>query len=228
MGETWTEFRSLQTLPTTKGWHGPNVPHISRMKSLDVSPAAPETIFGAIEEGWCVVTRDGGASWEQIDTVDHDGHMIRIMSDNPNVIITTTGKGMFRSTDGGHTWAEANEGLEGNVYTPSHLLTDPRDANVLVTAVTGMGPGGFMRGEGPGVSFARSENQGATWDLLPAKIPGKSNLVPRGLASDPEAPDTLFAGMIDGSVWQSDDGGESFRSVIEGLPQVQSILVLHR
>lgn len=224
-GDTWQECEGLGRLPTTKGWTGPQPPHVSRMKWVDVYPGDPNLIYGAIEEGWAVRSRDGGSSWEQIDTIDHDGHMIAMMRDNPAVIVATTGKGMFRSTDEGQTWAESNKGLGARCYTPAHLVLDPKDPKVLLTAVTGVGPGGWMK-QDPETRFCRSTDQGASWEQIAGGLPHPTP-VPRSLTVDTENPDTLFAGMLDGSVWMSENGGESFRSVLTGLPQATSVRVIH-
>jgi hypothetical protein len=34
--------------------------------------------------------------------------------------------------------------------------------------------------------------------------------------------------MTDGSVWMTEDGGESFRRAVAGMPQVMSIRVAYR
>jgi hypothetical protein len=45
----------------------------------------------------------------------------------------------------------------------------------------------------------------------------------RALAVDPEDADTYYSGMLDGTVWLSNDGGDSFRKVLEDLPGVNSV-----
>jgi hypothetical protein len=40
--------------------------------------------------------------------------------------------------------------------------------------------------------------------------------------------DGFFVGMTDGTVWMSEDGGESFRQILSGLPEVVSLKVVHR
>jgi hypothetical protein len=69
---------------------------------------------------------------------------------------------------------------------------------------------------------------GATWEVLDGALPRPYRPVARSMACDEEAPDTLFAGMNDGTVWQSDDAGEHFHQVASGLPEVTSIKVIHR
>ena len=52
--------------------------------------------------------------------------------------------------------------------------------------------------------------------------------MPRALTVDPLDPEVFFAGMIDGTVWMSEDGGETFRQILSGLPAVHSIAVGRR
>jgi photosystem II stability/assembly factor-like uncharacterized protein len=226
-GENWRELESLGQLRTTREWTGPVPPHVSRMKCLDLTPADPNLIFGAIEEGWAVCSRDAGATWEQIDGIDHDGHMIAVMADDPSIVVSTTGKGIFRSTDAGRTW-QPSEGLEEHKYTPAHLVRDPREPGFLMTVATRLGPGGFRRADGAGAAFVRSHNQGAHWEVVDSALPADFVSVPRSLAADPEAPGTYFAGMLDGSVWLSEDYGDTFRPALKSLPQVTSITVTHQ
>jgi photosystem II stability/assembly factor-like uncharacterized protein len=191
------------------------------MKSLalDINDAA--AVFGAIEEGWAVRTLDGGASWDQIEEgMDHDAHYVTVMPDTSNVVIVTGGKGVYRSADRG--------GLEGYRYTPAYVVVRPERPRELLTTVTRTGPGGWMKPEPPGVAFARSADQGETWQILPNAVSADFHPVPRGLVADPEAADVCFAGMIDGSIWMSSENGEHFEQIVGGLPPVSSLAVGRR
>ncbi|MFN0071912.1 MAG: WD40/YVTN/BNR-like repeat-containing protein [Chloroflexota bacterium] len=225
-GETWSQFRKLDLLPSTMQWSGPIPPHISRMKSIGLHAANPNLIYGAIEEGWAVRSLDGGETWEQIaDGFDHDGHAVAIMPDNESTIIATGGKGMYRSEDRGDSWTLSNSGIEECKYTPAHLVVHPSRPNVLVTAVSRSGPPGWRRPVDPGVFFVRSEDQGLSWTMMREGLPEGYFGVPRALTGDPRNLDTYYAGMIDGAVWRSDDGAESFHQLLAGLPSVLSITV---
>ncbi len=227
-GDTWHECDSLLTLSSTRGWHGPVPPHISRMKCLALDSTDPDKIYGAIEEGWCVRTLDGGATWENLsEGTDHDSHAIYVMPDDPATIISTGGKGVFRSTDRGTTWVQS-KGLEDYLYTPAYVVINPRDPTDLLTTTTAVGPGGWMKSEGPGVAFARSHDQGKSWQVLPESTPAGFRPVPRGLVGDREDMDVCFAGMTDGSVWMSHDGAEHFDQVIGGLPAISSLSIGYR
>ena len=228
-GETWEECQSLHSLPTTKGWTGPVPPHVSRMKSLALDVNDPSAIYGAIEEGWAVRSFDGGASWDQIEEgMDHDAHYVAVMPDNPNVVIVTGGKGVYRSTDRGATWSKREEGLEGYRYTPAYVVVRPDRPRELMTSVTRTGPGGWNKPEAPGVAFARSTDQGESWEVIPGAVSSDFHPVPRGLVGDPDDPETYYAGMIDGSVWMSTHGGERFEQIVSGLPPISSLAVARR
>jgi photosystem II stability/assembly factor-like uncharacterized protein len=228
-GETWQECESLHSLPSTKGWTGPLPPHVSRMKSLALDVNDPAAIYGAIEEGWAVRSLDGGTTWGQLEEgMDHDAHYITVMPDSSEVILATGGKGVYRSIDRGTTWSKREEGLESFRYTPAYVVVRPSRPRELLTTVTKTGPGGWGKPEPPGVAFARSADQGETWQILPNAVSDDFHPVPRGLVGDPEVMDTCYAGMTDGSVWMSTDDGEHFEQIVGRLPPVQSLAVGRR
>ena len=228
-GETWHECEQLHTLRSTREWTGPVPPHVSRMKCLGLDAGEPSAIYGAIEEGWAVRSLDHGQTWEQLaDGMDHDAHTIAVMPDDSSVILATGGKGVYRSTDRGTTWSKCDDGIENCHYTPAYVVVRPNRPKELLTAVAATGPGGWNRPEGPGVAFARSEDQGQTWRILPDAVGEGFRPVPRALVGDIDNTDVYFAGMTDGSVWMSGDGGEHFDEITGGLPAVHSMAVAHR
>jgi photosystem II stability/assembly factor-like uncharacterized protein len=226
-GDTWTECAHLQTLPTTRQWHGPVPPHVSRMKGLALSMEDPRLLYGAIEEGWAVRSLDGGKTWEQVGNgIDHDGHSIAAMPTTPRVVVASTGKGMFRTEDGGEHWLEANQGMESHRYTAAPLVAHPARPDVLACGVTAVGPGQWgRRPEGAESAFARSDDQGRSWCVFSQGLPQPCVAVLRALAVDPEELDTYFGGMTDGTVWVSNNRGESFRRVLGDLPPVMTVTV---
>ncbi len=227
-GDSWSQCEQLERLPTTKGWTGPVPPHVSRLKNLSLSADDPGLVYGAIEEGWAIRSLDGGATWAQIDNgLNHDGHGIAAMPGDPQCVVASTGKGMFRSEDQGEHWLEANQGLEARRYTPSPLVSHPSRPGFLVTAVTGVGPGGWSRPGGGDAAIARSEDGGRSWTEATG-LPQPCPAVPRGLAAAPDDVGVCAAGMLDGTVWTSTDAAESFHKALEGLPGVMGIAISPR
>lgn len=226
-GDSWIDCEQLKTLPETEEWTFPNPPHISHIKGLALSADDPLFIFGAVEEGWLIRSKDGGKSWQNIrEGTEFDSHSVVILSDNPRVVIATSGKGFYRSVDGGDHFTESSSGLDCRYM--AQVAVHPARPNVFFTAAAAVPPPYWRRPEGARSAFYRSENQGATWERLSGGLPEHFKPAPRNVAGDPEESDSFFVGMTDGSVWMSEDGGESFRQILSGLPQVTSIRVAYR
>jgi hypothetical protein len=223
-GDTWQACESLWQLPSTRQWHGPVPPHLSRLKDLAVSADEPDVVFGAIEEGWLVRSRDGGATWEQIDAgVPHDSHTIRFVPGSHSTLVMGANQGMCRSTDGGRTWQPSNTGLNGRAYTPTPLVTRASRPGTVFGCVAAVGPGSWRRPEGGDAAFCRSDDGGQSWVTLSGGLPQPLVPIPRALTVHPTNPSGYVAGLTDGSVWVTDDDGASFQQMLDGLPSVMAM-----
>lgn len=226
-GDSWTDCEQLKTLPETKDWTFPRPPHVSHVKHIALSPDDPSLILGAVEEGWIIRTKDGGQTWQNIkEGVSLDAHTVYLMPDNPKVVVATAGEGVYRSLDGGDHFVESNQGLDRRYM--AQLVVHPARPKVLFTAAAAVPPPFWRRPEGADAAFYRSENQAASWQRLSGGLPGHFKAAPRATAGDPEEPNSFFVGMTDGTVWLSEDGGESFRQILADLPHIGSIRVAYR
>src|SRR5260370_37408989 len=110
------------------------------MKGLTLSDEDPDLVFGAIEEGWLVRSRDGGRTWQQIDQgVPHGTHTGRFVPGQPSTPALGTNSRWLRSTDWGDTWAGSKARLARRAYTPAAPLVPP---GVLFCPVTPIGARG--------------------------------------------------------------------------------------
>ncbi len=116
-----------------------------------------------------------------------DYHSLLVSASDPDTLLLGTHRGVFRSTDGGHTWRAA--GLAGE------------DAMNLVRAGSTI----FMGGHDV---FAASTDGGKSWRALqPAGLP---TLDVHGLAVDPRDHKTLYAQIAMRGLYRSTDGARSF------------------
>ena len=152
----------------------------------------PATQLSA-QEGWEAVGPGGGFVWALAvsPAFESDG----------TVFVGTDGGGVFRSTDEGSTWQEANSGLTTNVVPV--LGVSP--AFATDSTIFAAGPEGVFR----------SVDGGDTWTQVNKGLSNKKVLA---LAVSPAyAKDsTVFAGTTNG-VFRSADGGGIWEGVSSGL-----------
>jgi photosystem II stability/assembly factor-like uncharacterized protein len=139
--------------------------------------------------------------------------VVHVDVDDPQRIYAGTNTdGIWRSTDGGATWARANEGITHlNIWSlAQHPSTGALYAGTEL------------------VSVYRSTDGGDTWEDLPAvrDLPGSKEwwfpMAPhvahvRGIALRADDPHDLFCAIEDGWLVRSRDGGESWEEVRSGV-----------
>ena len=119
--------------------------------------------------------------------------------------------GVYKSTDGGRTWREANDAHTAR-RNVNAIVVDPQDANVVYA--------GTVKG-----GIYKSTDGGQTWQPINQ---GLRVLDIRALAIDPQDPDVLYAGAENGGVYKSTDGGRTWRLSSNGMdPQaaIRAIVV---
>lgn len=226
-GDSWTDCEQLRTLPETIDWSFPQPPHVSHVKGLALCAQDPNLIFGAVEEGWIVRSKDGGKSWQNIrEGTEFDSHSVAVMPDNPAVVIATSGKWFYKSVDGGDHFTKRDTGLDRRYM--AQVAYHPSRPQVFLTAAAAVPPPFWRRPEGADTGFYRSADQGESWQRLSGGLPEYFKAAPRAVAGDAEDPDTFLFGMTDGGVWLTEDGGDSFCQIVAGIPQVTSLRVAYR
>jgi len=223
-GESFFNCASLQQLEDSLHWTFPRPPHIAHIKHITVALEEPSLVYGAVEEGWVLRSVDGGRTWETLKQgAPFDAHGVTVLPGRPTEIVVTSGAGVFRSDNGGDKFVRSDRGITrgplGGGYM-SAAAVHPLRPEVLYVAGAELPPPFWQtRAQGANTFFYRSEDRGLSWQILPCDgiaLPMRAG--PRACVIDPEDPYTVFFGMSDGSVWMTENGGESFRAVAEGLP----------
>lgn len=224
-GDTWSECEGLRNLLDTRDWTFPGPPFVAHVKHLSASEADPALVFGAVEEGWLIRSRDAGASWRNLKIgTAFDSHTAHVMPDDPRVIVSTSGIGICRSEDGGDSFTETNTGLEQRYMV--HIAVHPERPRVLFTAAAEVPPPFWQRPDGANAAFYRSSDQGKTWEQLRGNLPLHMHAAPRCIVADPIDADTVYAGMSDGTVLVTHDSGETFSTAVDaGLAAVTAITI---
>jgi photosystem II stability/assembly factor-like uncharacterized protein len=183
-------------------------------------------------------TEDGGATWRPIfddQAVSSIGD-IAIAPSNPGIVWVGTGEanlfrasmpgvGMFKSTDGGRSFAHS--GLT-DTHTIARVVVHPTNPEIVYVAASGHA---WTENEMRGVF--KTIDGGRTWTKVLYKSP-KTGAI--DLVIDPANPDTLYAatwqrtrrkwsdprvepGSTESGVWKTTDAGKTWTDANQGLPQ---------
>jgi photosystem II stability/assembly factor-like uncharacterized protein len=177
-----------------------------RAASLTFHPTLSGTLWAPTRNAIYVST-DWGETWNPLESAPPDVVHVTFDPDNPDVVYAGSEHyGVFKSTDGGASWVEANEGLAGVV--PDYLAVSPNDMyEVYASAAESIG-------------MLRSDNGGNSWQSLGVMrkgYPWEGN----PLAVDPFISNRIYLGeMEEGSpsVRISEDRGQTWRVVTMTLP----------
>jgi photosystem II stability/assembly factor-like uncharacterized protein len=169
---------------------------------------------------------DAGNTWTIVGDI-MDGECvseIRIHPDDPNIVLATTGRGttpggVFRSLDGGDTWAEV---------TPTGMQGDW--SGLAISEFNGSGRSVYACRIGQGVF--RSDDQGETWVRLNVPLAFNNPASPAGglglrIAASRVVPDGLYVmdasdGSQDGRIFYSSNRGASWLDISGNFPNTIS------
>jgi photosystem II stability/assembly factor-like uncharacterized protein len=219
-GASWRELSSLRSLPSAPTWSFPPRPWTSHVRWIAPSPHDPNLLLAGIELGGVLRSVDGGESWaDQRPGAQLDVHALAWHPVAAGRAYEAGGGGAAWSRDGGDTWLAADRGRDRN-YTWA-LAVDPSDPERwYVSASTGP-QHAHRRGQAHGKLY-RWHGQGP-WESLSRGLPQPLDDMVYALAG---APGRLFAGLIDGEIYTSEDAGDSWNRLQVGGAPVTGITAL--
>lgn len=216
-GRTWTHVGLPQSRTIPRMAVDPRDPNI-------VLVAALGDVFAPGEERGVYRTTDGGQTWKRVLYAGPQAGANEVIMDpsNPRIVYATTwrvqrgphflssggvGSGLWKSTDGGQTWASLsdNEGLP--------KATDEKPTGIHTIAVSASQPDNlYAMVEHEDGGLFRSRDAGKTW----ARVSSDRALRQRawyfsGVAADPKDPESLWIQNV--RLHRSKDGGKSFTVV---------------
>jgi hypothetical protein len=197
-GGPWAELEALQDIPSRARWSFPPRPWTHHVRWIAPDPHRSERLLVGIELGGLMYSDDGGATFS-----DHrpgaklDAHCLAWHPEVEGRAYQAAGDGAAWSRDGGVSWEAADRGRELRYCWA--LTVDPRDPDRwYVSAASGPGAAhGGARARGRLYRF-----QDGAWHALPLDVG-----MPYALAV---ADGQLLAGLSDGRMLCSDDGGDSW------------------
>ena len=208
-----------------------------RIWHIEPSLSDPDTAYAGVEDAALFRTTDGAKTWHELSGLRGHGtgpqwqpgaggmglHTIVQDPTNPNRMhIAISAAGVFRTDDGGNTWAPKNKGLT------SQFLPDPNA--VVGHCVHRIA----LNGKRPNTLFmqlhwhvCRSDDAGDTWKKVSGNLPSDFGFP---VVVHPHEPDTVYVVPIlsdslhyppEGKlrVYRTRVGGNEWEPLTKGLPQ---------
>ncbi|HET7173717.1 MAG TPA: exo-alpha-sialidase [Nocardioidaceae bacterium] len=232
-GETFSLVRPLWDHPHREQWgagFGGQAIHTILPGSDD---SARMTV--AMSTGGVYQTADAGESWRPAnvgvkayfmpDPWPEFGQCVHKVAGHPAApdrMYLQNHHGVYRSDDRGANWVSIAAGLPSDFGFP--IVVDPHDPDTvylfpLVADGERIPPGGRPR-------VWRSRDRGESWTELSKGLPGDgfySAVVRDAMCADGADPTGVYFGSREGSVYASNDAGDSWRPVANHLPDVLSV-----
>lgn len=208
----------------------------STVGAIAVAPSDPNVIYVGSGEhavrGQSSTYGDGvykstdqGKTWVNVGlAATKQISRVAVHPNNPDVVYVaaqgdrwkgTPDRGVYRSTDGGKTWALVLKG-ENATSGAAGMSMDPTNPRIIYVAMWDhQRTPWFVRSGGPGSGIWKTTDGGDTWTRLTTGLPAlMGNL---DVAVSPANPDRLYA-IVEaekGGLYRSDDAGKSWRLLSE-------------
>lgn len=230
-GAHWTELVGFRQARRWY-WRSPAEPPDTRayVLGLAVSPTDPDVLLAGIEAGAVVRSTDGGRHWStHRKHADRDCHDLTFHATDGAWAYLAGGGGPAVSRDAGRTWRHTTRGMDGRycMACAAHP-TRPEVWYVSASPMYALPPRGIPQAHVPGDARAGIYRMagGAAWERLAGGLPQPIDHMPYALVTDPQAPDHVYAGLADGSVWHSRDCGDGWRRLPLDLGGVHRSMLL--
>lgn len=212
-GRSWRELESFREIRGRSLWRQPaERPSTAYVQALACSPTDPDLVVAGMEAGAVVRTTDGGRTWSNhLQGSCRDCHSLHFHPDGQHVYEGGGGVmavGVAVSNDRGETWERPSEGLDMKYGWA--VAADPSDAGRAYVSLSPSALKAHSTGNAEAAIFRREG--GGSWQRLAGGLPQPLADMPYALLSDPTTPGYLLAGLADGELWETTDGGDSWTS----------------
>jgi photosystem II stability/assembly factor-like uncharacterized protein len=206
-----------------------------RVTTVTGVPSQRQTFYMGVASGGVFKTTDNGATWRPMT----DGKVpvgstgsITVADSNPNVVYlgtgsdgvrsnVSTGRGVYKSTDGGETWTFAGLYNAGQIGA---VRIHPTNPDVVWVAAVG---DAFKANSERGVF--KTTDGGKTWKktlfisdtvgAMDVEIhPTNPTIVYAWMSRLERKPWTIISGSREGGFYKSTNGGDTFTKIATGLP----------
>jgi hypothetical protein len=234
-GDSWAFVRALWDNPGRKQWFGGGA-DLPGIHSVCVDPRGGRRVLVGVSCGGVWGTDDGGETWScraqgmwaaympperKDDPNIQDPHRVVRCPAQPDYLWAQHHNGVFRSTDGSKSWHEV-KGLAPSSFGFA-VAVHPRDPNTawFVPAIKDE----QRVPVDAKVVVTRTRDGGQTCDVLRNGLPQEHayDIVYRHCLDVDETGNTLAFGSTTGSLWVTDNQGDTWQCVSQHLPPIHCV-----
>jgi len=195
----------------------------SIVTALAIDPSNPGVLYAGTSAAGVFRSTNAGLTWTAANAGISASDISHLVVDpgNPRVIYAglegcsagcASPAGVFKSLDGGTSWASANVGLADDLQVVA-LAIDPFNTRVLYAATRFNG-------------IFKTTDAGGRWvSVNPAPTGTMFAIVHFALVTDPANAGTVYAGTFDG-ILKTSDGGKTWVTANSGLPPSTRVFAL--
>lgn len=234
-GRSWRIVESLWMHPQRFDWMGVGG-DLPGIHSVCVDPRDANRVLIGVSTGGTWLTEDGGETWrtsakgmrndymppERVyDENAQDAHCTVQCAAAPDTYWTQHHSAIYRSTDGARTWSEVPD-AKPSVFGFA-VAVHPKDPDTAWFVPAQKDE--FRIPVDGKIVVSRTRDGGKTFDVLRNGLPQEHayDLTWRhGLDVDPSG-ERLAFGTTTGSMWVSEDGGDSWTTVSKHLPPIHAV-----
>jgi len=237
-GQSWQPVKGFNEHPSRSTW----VPGFGGLGAHTILSDAknPNRMWVGISAAGFFRTDDGGKTWEPknkgvnpaVDAAPATtGQCVHHVANDPeraSTLFRQEHRGVHRSDDGGDTWRVLEDGLPVGELSDGHrcsfgfpIVLDRKSGFAFVVPLDG---DNFRFPRGGQLAVYRTKD-GERWHALRNGLPANSySAVLRGsMAADQLDPGGIYFGNASGSIFASNDLGESWQEIARGLPRIYSV-----
>ena len=234
-GESWQINRPLWDDPRREQWFGGGADQPG-IHSICVDPRDARHLKIGVSCGGVWTTKDSGTTWQltakgmrasfmppdkQFEENVQDPHMVAQCPINPDVLWVQHHNGIFKSVDGAATWSEITD-VQPSTFGFA-VAVHPKDPDIA-WFVPGTSDEKRCPTDGR-VVVTRTRDGGKTFDTITRGLPQQHayDLVYRHALDVDDEGRTLIFGSTTGSLWVSEDSGDSWQALSAHLPPVYAV-----